>query len=117
MTDHGFRQARGFSNVNAIERVLENIVCMQLIADGYEITIGKVKEKEIDFIASKNGEIAYFQVSYLLNGEKTLEREFGVFQEIKDNYPKYVLSMDQLDFSRDGIIHKNIIDWLLEQNG
>ena len=56
----------------------------------------------------------YFQVAYLLKDDKVENREFGVFKEIEDNYPKYVLSLDKVDFSKDGIIHKNIIDWLPE---
>ena len=57
----------------------------------------------------------YFQVAYLLENNKVENREFGAFKEIEDNYPKYVLSLDKADFSKDGIIHKNIIAWLLEK--
>jgi len=116
LTDHGFRQARGFSNVKDIERTLENIVYIELLSRGYEVTIGKINNKEIDFIAKMNNEIKYFQVSYLMNDENIRNREFGVLLEIKDNFPKYVLSMDKLNFSQNGIIHKNIIDFLLSPN-
>ncbi len=115
VTDHGFRGARGFSNTKDIERVLENMVCIELISRGYEVKTGKIHDKEIDFIAEKSGEISYYQVSYLMESEKTRQREFGGYKRIKDNYSKYVLSMDQMDFSQDGIIHKNMIDFLLEE--
>ncbi len=114
LTDHGFRAAKGFSNTKDIERILENIVCIELISRGYEVNIGKVYHKEIDFIAKKDGKIEYYQVSYILASEETRNREFNVYNDITDHYPKNVLSMDHLDFSRDGIIHKNIIEFLLE---
>ena len=114
LTDHGFRAAKGFSNTRNIERTLENIVCIELISRGYTLKIGKAGDKEIDFIAEKDGELRYFQVSYLMGDEATRDREFGVYKNIKDNFPKYVLSMDKVDFSRDGVAHKNIIDFLLE---
>lgn len=113
LSDHGFREARGYSNVKDIERTLENIVYIELISRGYEVTIGKINDKEIDFIAKINNEINYFQVSYILNDEKTRNREFGSLLEINDNFPKYVLSLDNFNFSQNGIIHKNLIDFLL----
>ena len=114
LTDHGFRQSMGFSNLKDIEKTLENIVYIELISRGYDVKIGKVKDREIDFVAKRGEIISYFQITYLMENEKTREREFGVYDLIKDNYPKYVLSMDKLDFSQKGIIHKNIIDFLLE---
>lgn len=114
LTDHGFRQARGYSNIKDIERTLENIVYIELISRGYTVTIGKINDKEIDFIAQINNKINYFQVSYLLSDEKTRNREFDTLSEIKDNFPKYVLSLDNLDFSQNGIIHRNLIDFLLD---
>ncbi|MBS9783696.1 MAG: ATP-binding protein [Pasteurella sp.] len=114
LTDHGFRQSKGYSNIKDIEKTLENIVYIELISRGYQVEIGKVGAKEIDFIARKDKEIIYYQVSYLMETEQTREREFGVYKNISDNYPKYVLSMDKVDFSQDGIIHQNIIDFLLQ---
>lgn len=114
LTDHGFRQARGFSNQKNIDQVLENIVYIELLSRGYQITIGRVLGKEIDFIAQKDGVPRYYQVCYLMASEQTREREFAVYDEIDDNYPKYVLSMDTIDFSQRGIIHQNIIDFLLD---
>ena len=114
LTDHGFRQSMGFSNLKDIEKTLENIVYIELISRGYDVKIGKVKDREIDFVAKRGEIISYFQISYLMENEKTREMEFGVYDLIKDNYPKYVLSMDKFDFSQKGIVHKNIIDFLLE---
>lgn len=114
LTDHGFRQSVGFSNVKDIEKTLENIVYIELLSRGYSVKIGKVKDREIDFVAKKGEDISYFQIAYLMENEETRDREFGVYDLIKDNYPKYVLSMDKLDFSQRGIVHKNIIDFLLE---
>ena len=114
LTDHGFRSARGFSNTKDIERTLENIVYTELISRGYEVKIGRIKELEIDFIAKKLDKLYYYQVSYILGNEETREREFRVYSLVQDNFPKYVLSMDRMDFSSNGIIHKNIIDFLME---
>lgn len=114
LTDHGFRQSMGFSNLKDIEKTLENIVYIELLSRGYDVKIGKVKDREIDFVAKRGENISYFQITYLMENEKTREREFGVYDLIKDNYPKYVLSMDKFDFSQKGIVHKNIIDFLLE---
>ncbi|WP_428770729.1 ATP-binding protein [Treponema sp. HNW] len=114
LSDHGFRQARGFSNTKDIERVFENIVYIELLSRGYEVTVGKVRDREIDFIAQKENRLCYYQVAYTLGDEKTREREFGVYKLIHDNFPKYVLSADRMDFSQDGIIHKHITDFLLE---
>jgi predicted AAA+ superfamily ATPase len=116
LTNHGFRQAKGFSNTKDIERTLENIVYIELISRGYDVKIGKIKDKEIDFIAKKGNQLSYYQVSYMMWDEKTREREFGVYKMVEDNFPKYVLSMDRIDFSQDGIIHKNIIDFLLDDS-
>ena len=114
LTDHGFRAAKGYSNTKDIERTLENIVYIELISRGYKVEIGKVRDLEVDFIASKENERVYYQVSYLMETEETRQREFGVYHQMDDHYPKYVLSMDKVDFSQNGIIHKNVIDFLLE---
>ncbi|ETJ96993.1 ATP-binding protein [Propionimicrobium sp. BV2F7] len=112
--DHGYRLALGLSNESDIELVLENIVYQELRSRGYEVRVGKVGSKEIDFVAKKDAQISYYQVSYLLASQETPDREFSVFENVSDNYPKQVLSMDSIDLSRDGIVHKSIIDFLLE---
>lgn len=94
-------------------KCLENIVYNELIARGYEVYIGKTKKGEVDFVASKQKQIKYVQVTYSLADENTVEREFGAYKSIDDNYEKYVISMDKADFSRNGIKHINIIDFLM----
>ena len=74
---------------------------------------GRAGSKEIDFVAKRGDDCVYIQVCYLLAGEATIEREFGVLYDIPDNFPKYVLSLDEFDLSRDGIIHMNIRDFLV----
>ena len=117
LTDHGFRQATGFSITQDIERILENIVYIELLSRGYEVKVGKVKDKEINFIAKKEKDLSYYQISYKIRDEKTRERIFETYNLVTDNFPKYVLSMDHSNFSQDGVIHKNIIDFLLEDEG
>ena len=116
MTDLGIAQIK--NNNFDINRTfaLENVVYNELITRGYDVYIGKTKKGEVDFIAKKFNEIKYIQVTYILADEKVIEREFGAFDSIDDNYPKYVISLDKIDFSRNGIIHKNIIDFLLDEN-
>ena len=103
--DIGIRNSllRG-SRMFDIEKVIENAVYNHLIFMGYYVTVGQLRNKEIDFIANKNGkEPIYIQVAYLIAGEETYRREFGNLQEIKDNYPKYVISMSPLtDNSNEG---------------
>ena len=103
------------NNGRDIELILENIVYMELIRRGYEVTIGKAGAKEVDFVAKKNGEKIYVQVTYLLASEETIQREFGVYDSVRDNYPKYVVSMDEFDFSRNGIKHCNVREFLLRE--
>ena len=117
LTDHGFRQATGFPITQDIERILENIVYIELLSRGYEVKVGKVKDKEINFIAKKEKSLSYYQISYKIRDEKTRERIFETYNSVTDNFPKYVLSMDHSNFSQDGVIHKNIIDFLLEDEG
>lgn len=95
-----------------VNLVLENIVFMEMLRRGYSVTVGKAGDKEIDFIAEKHGEKIYVQVCYLLASDETVRREFGVYETVPDNYPKYVVSMDELDLSRNGIKHSNIRDFL-----
>lgn len=113
MTDLGIAQIK--TNNFEINKpfALENVVYNELITKGYDVYIGKTKKGEVDFIANKDNQIKYIQVAYLLADEKVIEREFGAFDAINDNYPKYVITLDKMDFSRNGIIHKNIIDFLI----
>ena len=111
--DHGLREAVFGKNTQNIDQILENIVCLELLRRNFKVFVGKKDESEIDFIAERNGVKIYVQVAYLLASEETVRREFSVYDSIKDNFPKYVVSMDEFDFSHNGIIHKNIRDFLL----
>ena len=114
IADHGIREAIMENNQKNINQVLENIVYFQMLRRGYNVKIGKVDNLEVDFVCKKNDETIYIQVSYLLASEDTKEREFSVLENIKDNYPKYVLSMDEFDMSRNGIKHVNLIEFLIK---
>ena len=111
--DHGLREAVFGRNIQNIDQILENIVCLELLRRNYKVYVGKKGEQEIDFIAEKQDKKIYVQVAYLLASEETVKREFSVLNSIKDSFPKYVVSMDDFDFSQNGIIHKNIKDFLL----
>jgi hypothetical protein len=113
LVDHGIREAIYGNNQRDINQVLENIVYMELLRRGYEVTVGKTKNAEVDFYAKRGTDVLYVQVCYLLASDDTIEREFSSLESIPDNYPKYVLSMDEIDRSRNGIIHQNIRDFLL----
>ena len=113
VADLGFTEIISEGQKEQIGFKLENIVYNELISRGYNVNVGNIGEKEIDFIATKFEKKIYVQVVYLLADEDVINREFGVFDNIKDNYPKYVISMDTLSYSQNGIIHKNIIDFLL----
>ena len=103
----------GFKQVD-IAKILENVVYLQLLISGYDVSVGKLGEKEIDFVAEKNGEKKYFQVAYLLSDKTTIEREFGNLLKIKDNYPKYVISMDKIQGNTyEGIQQISLHEFLL----
>ena len=112
IADHGIREAVYGGNMRDINRILENIVFMELLRRGYSVTVGRYGDKEIDFVCKKRAEKLYIQVSYLLASDETIKREFGVYDNIRDNFPKYVVSLDEFDMSRNGIKHRNIRDFL-----
>lgn len=111
--DMGFRTI----NTNTINFedtfFLENIIYNELLTRGYHVFTGKTYKGEIDFVAIKNGKKCFIQVSYLLASAETIKREFGAYDKITDASPKYVLSLDKIDMSQNGIVHLNIIDFLL----
>ena len=115
IADHGIREAVFGGNMRDINLILENIVYLELLRRGYTVTVGKAGTKEVDFICSKRDEKLYVQVTYLLASEETIEREFGVYDSIRDNFPKYVVSLDEFDMSRNGIKHWNIREFLLQE--
>lgn len=94
---------------------LENIIYNELILRGYIVYTGKTYKSEIDFVVTDGKKKCFVQVSYLMPGQETLKREFGAFSPIKDSSPKYVLSLDKIDLSHDGITHINIEDFLLHK--
>lgn len=115
-TDMGVKKIKANSKEVNYSQCLENVVYNELINKGYDVYIGKINKGKIDFIASKNKNIKYIQVSYTLSNEKTIDREFGVFKEVNDNYDKYVISLDDEDYSRVGIKHINIFDFLMDDD-
>lgn len=102
-----------FDNEKDIAQTLENIVFLELRRRRYDINVGKFDEREVDFIAVRQNQRIYVQVAYLLADSATVEREFSVLEKISDNNPKFVLSMDKIHHSRDGITHMNIVDFLM----
>ena len=113
-TDLGIAQIKNSKREFENYIVLENIVYNELINRDFEVYIGKTKNGEVDFLAKRDGIVKYIQVTYQMEGnDKTLEREFGAYKYIDDDYDKYVISLDKKDLSRDGIIHLNLIDFLL----
>jgi predicted AAA+ superfamily ATPase len=112
IVDHGLREAVYGNNERDIELVLENMVYLEILRHGYKVTVGRVGNREIDFVCDKAGKRIYVQVCYLIANDDVAEREFGVYYEIPDNFPKYVVSMDEIDMSRNGILHKNVREFL-----
>lgn len=112
----------GLKNITAtnkyeadLGRKLENIVYFELFRRGGKVYVGKHNDREIDFVVQKaNNEREYYQVAYTVNDEKTFKREISAFDKIKDNYPKFLLTLDYDNTSISGIQKINVIDWLLE---
>ena len=113
--DLGLRNCVKASSEIDYNKLYENIVYLELLYRGYDVKVGKTDDYEIDFVAYKDSDTLYVQVCYLLASTETVEREFGNLERIKDNYPKYVISGDLPDFSRNGIKHYNIIKFLLNE--
>ena len=111
LVDHSFYQSK-YGDIENIGSILENIVYIELLRRGYDVKIGFINENEIDFVCIKNKEKIYIQVAYLLANDKIIDREFSALAKIDDNFDKYVLSMDKIDFSTNGLKHRNIIDFL-----
>lgn len=114
LTDLGLGRIHNSGYKLEMGALLENIVYNELRNRDYEVYVGKIPSGEVDFVAVKGDQREYYQVAYYLAEQSVIDREFGAFRTIADNYPKFVLSMDKYDFSRDGIIHKNVIKFLME---
>jgi len=115
-TDLGLRNHVKSSDVIDYNKLYENVVYLEMLSRGYEINVGKLGEYEVDFICVKERNKIYIQVAYLLADSEVVEREFRPLKKIDDNFPKYIITGDKHDFSGNGIIHKNIIDFLLDNN-
>ena len=112
LTDMGLGRIRNSGFKLEMGALLENVVYNELMVRGYDVYVGKTRNGEIDFVAVKGAEKEYYQIAYYLTDQSVIDREFGAYQQVTDNYPKYVLSMDKMDFSREGIIHQNVIRFL-----
>lgn len=116
VTDHGMRRALLGGGVRQdIDQMLENVVYGEFLRRGWDVAVGRVRTKEIDFVAEKGGEKCYCQVAYLMPDEKVRNREFGAFEGLKDGYTRLVVSLDPVDMSYNGIRHLNICDFLLQK--
>ena len=115
IADHGIREAVFGGNMRDINLILENIVYLELLRRDYKVTVAEQVIKKSTLYATKRGEKLYVQVTYLLASEETVNREFGAYDTIRDNFPKYVVSLDEFDMSRNGIKHRNIRDFLLAE--
>ena len=115
-TDLGVKKIKTNSRKTNYSQAFENIIYNELINKGYNVYVGKTPKGEIDFIASKNEDVKYIQACYDMSNEETRNREFNAFIDIDDSYPKYVISKDTEDYSRDGIKHINIFDFLMNDD-
>jgi predicted AAA+ superfamily ATPase len=114
LADLGLMQLKRSSYEKSSPGRLENIVYNELIVRGFEVHIGEANGREIDFVVKNFNEITYIQVAETLSSAEVIEREFGAFGTLTDNYEKIVLSLDKMDYSRDGVKHINLVDWLLD---
>lgn len=116
VTDLGIAQIK--NNKTEIDKsyAIENIVYNELLIKGYDVYTGKTKKGEIDFVATKPDKRIYIQVAFSIPNEDTKNREFRAFNNIKDNYPKYLITLDKLNYEVNGIKHVNLIDFLLDEN-
>lgn len=116
VSDLGVKKIKNTNKETNYSICLENLVYNELTFKGYDVYIGKLKDAEVDFVAIKDKKIKYIQVSLYLNSEETINREFGAYKSIQDNYPKYVISLDDVDMSTNGIRHLNVFDFLLNED-
>lgn len=115
VVDNGFLLIANESNFISPSHALENLVYNELIYRGYDVKIGKTYKGEIDFVVLKDNKKCFIQVAYMLINDDVIDREFNAFKSVRDASPKYVLSLDDIDMSKDGITHLNIEDWLLHK--
>ena len=113
VVDVGLRKLLLGSKNTDIGHTLENIVYLELIRRGFAVSIGKIDDLEIDFIAEKDGNKKYYQVSASVLDPATFEREITPLRKVSDNYPKYIITMDEFSSNNEGIRQVNVIDFLL----
>ena len=115
MVDTGLRNLLLAGSASDTGHLIENIVYLELLRRGNKVNIGKLAEKEVDFVARYSEGIAYYQVSSTVLDENTLKRELEPLQRIPDNHPKFLLTLDEIGAGAnyDGIRQLNLIDWLL----
>lgn len=114
LTDHGFHHALIEDNILKVTKILENIVYVELLRRGYKVNVGRNPDNtEVDFVCEKSGKYKYVQVSYRLTNEKTLNREITPLLRIPDKYESILITTEDHNFSKDGVKHLNIIDFLL----
>lgn len=117
MGDIGLRHGLLGYRDRDISGLLENVVYLELLGRGYQVSIGKWGDREVDFVAERAGERLYLQVALQLSTPETLEREFSVLEKIEDNFQKIVLSLDEFQsINRGGIRHINLLDFLTQTN-
>lgn len=114
VVDTGLRTLLLGKKKSDIGHILENIVYLELIRRGYSVSIGKVGELEIDFIAEKSGSKVYYQASASVLDPVTFEREITLLRRVQDNYPKFIITMDDISSDNEGIQQVNVGDFLLE---
>ena len=115
LADPGFRTVSIGKSTSDIGHVLENIIYLELIRREFQVYIGKMDALEVDFVARKGDEIIYYQVAASIMDKNTFDREFAPLRQIKDNYPKYVITLDTLPMSENGIRQINAVDFLLQE--
>ncbi len=116
VTDLGIAQIKNNKTEMDKSYALENIVYNELLIKGYDVYTGKTRKGEIDFVATKPDKKIYIQVAFSIPNEETKKREFGAYNAINDNYPKYVITLDKMTYEYNGIKHVNLIDFLLDDN-
>lgn len=117
LADHGFREALLGTNERHVDRILENVVALELLRRGWKVEVGKFRNLEIDFVATRGNERQYVQVAYLMPDESTRQREFKPLAELRgDHFPRLVLTLDEVDFSENGIVHRSLVDWCLSSS-
>lgn len=113
----GLRRAViGGSIARDIDVALENVVYAELVRRGYEVTIGRVREKEVDFVCDKDDRRLFVQVAYLMATEEVRAREYGALDAVKARGEKLLLTMDRLDLSTETVSHRYLPDWLVAED-